>query len=73
MKRLLSTNASANKRTYFHSNADVDRVVTEMDVTSIQILRAQRLTSGAEVKWLATLKSMFKNQRTFRCRFISSF
>jgi len=36
MKRLLSTDAAANKRTYFHSDADGDRVVTEMDVASIQ-------------------------------------
>jgi hypothetical protein len=36
MKRLLSTDTAANKRTYFHSDADGDRVVTEMDVTSIQ-------------------------------------
>ena len=36
MKRLLSTDAAANKRTYFQSDAEGDRVVTEMDVTSIQ-------------------------------------
>ena len=35
MKRLLSRDAAANKRTYFQSDPDGDRVFKEMDVTGI--------------------------------------
>lgn len=67
MKRLLTKDAAANKRTYFQSDAEGNRAVTGMDVTGIKD------TSRAEVIWLETTKSIVRKRQTFRCRFISSF